>query len=228
MADTTIVPEQAAPATQAAPTAAALAAQAKETLGEAKEKVAEAKEKVGEFADKAGEAISDAASRASDALSDAAQTAITRIRNNATIPSERGHTQIAAEVVEKVSGIAAREVPGVFDLGGDVARVVSQVREFLHIGEESKAQGVGVRLEGRQAQISVTLVIEYGFVVSSVTDKVREKVISSVEALLELDVVAVDILVDDVHIGSGVKLDDDVARAAEFDSSTKGVVVGKK
>jgi uncharacterized alkaline shock family protein YloU len=199
--------------------------QAREKLGDAADKAGDA---LTEAAGKAGEAISEAADKASEAITEATQHAITRLRNNAELPSERGHTTIANEVVEKIAGIAAREVPGVYDLGGDVARVFSEIRERLHLGEESKAQGVGVRLSGRTAEISVTLVLEFGFVVSSVTDKVREKVISSVEELLELDVTAVDILVDDIHIEAPGPVGDDVARAAAYDSSTKGVVVGKK
>jgi uncharacterized alkaline shock family protein YloU len=161
-------------------------------------------------------------------IAEATANAMTRLRNNAELPSERGHTTIANEVVEKIGGIAAREVPGVYDLGGDTARVFSELKERLHLGEESKAQGVSVKLSGKTAEISVTLVLEYGFVVSSVTDKVREKVISSVEELLELDVTAVNILVDDIHIEVAGPVGDDLARAAEYDSSTKGVVVGAK
>jgi uncharacterized alkaline shock family protein YloU/uncharacterized protein YjbJ (UPF0337 family) len=199
----------------------------------------DAKEKIGKLADKAGDALTDAAGKAGEAISAAADqaeaaineathNAVTRIRNNASLPSERGSTTIANEVVEKIAGVAASEVPGVFDLGGNVARALTGVKQFLHMGEESQRQGVHVALEGRQAEISVTLVLEYGFVVSSVTDKVREKVISSVEALLELDVTAVNIHVDDIHIENDGKLGDDVARAAAYDTATTGVVVGAK
>ncbi len=182
----------------------------------------DAKEKIGELADKAG----DAAQKAEAAIGEATAHAMTRIRNHAELPSERGATTIANEVVEKIAGVAASEVPGVYDLGGNVARALTGVKQFLHMGEESQRQGVHVTLEGRQAEIAVTLVLEYGFVVSSVTDKVREKVISSVEALLELDVTAVNIHVDDIHIESDSKVGDDVARAAGYDTSTTGVVVG--
>ena len=194
----------------------------------ARKRASAAADKAVELADQARDALGEAAGKAGEAISEATQHAMTRLRNNAELPSERGHTTIANEVVEKIAGIAAREVPGVYDLGGDVARVLSDIRERLHLGDESKAQGVGVRLSGRTAEISVTLVLEFGFVVSSVTDKVREKVISSVEALLELDVTAVDILVDDIHIDNAGPVGDDVARAGAYDSSTKGVVVGPK
>jgi len=44
------------------------------------------------------------------------------------------------------------------------------------------------------------LVVEYGFVVYSVTEKVRANVIGAIENLLGLEVTAVDIVVDDVHV----------------------------
>ena len=134
----------------------------------------------------------DAAGKAVEATREAASNLADRVRNNATLPAARGRTTIANEVVEKIAGIAAREVPGVFDLGGDVARVFSAVKERLHIGEESAAQGVSVKLDGKTADIEVVIVIEFGFQVFSVTEKVREKVISSVENLLGLDVTNVD------------------------------------
>ena len=185
-----------------------------------------ANEKLHEMADRAGDALSKAADEAADRIVDATQAAITRIRNNATLPAERGTTTIANEVVEKIAGIAARDVPGVYDLGGDTVRVLSAVRERLHLGEESKAQGVSVKLEGKQADLSITIVLEYGFVVSSVTDKVREKAISSVETLLGLDVTNVDILVDDIHVDNEGRVGDDVSRAAGYSSDTTGITVG--
>jgi uncharacterized alkaline shock family protein YloU len=186
-------------ASAAADKAAAMASEAMDKAGDAIQDAAgRAGVALHEAADRAGDAISDAADRAHEVIGDATGRAIVRIRNNATLPSERGTTTIANEVVEKIAGIAAREVPGVYDLGGDTARVLTAVRERFGLGEESKAQGVKVRLEGTQADLSITLVIEYGFVVSSICDTVREKAISSVETLLGLDVTNVDILVDDV------------------------------
>ncbi len=175
------------------------------------------------LADKAG----DLAERAGDAVQEAAATVVSRIRNNATLPASRGKTTIANEVVEKIAGIAAREVPGVYDLGGDVARVLSAVKEKLRLGEESAAQGVSVKLEGNTAEIQVVIVIEFGFQVFSVTEKVREKVISSVENLLGLDVVAVDVIVDDVHVDESGSASADAERAKGYVAETRAIVVGE-
>ena len=99
---------------------------------------------------------------------------------------ERGTTSIANEVVEKIAGIAAREVPGVYDLGGDVARMFAAVKERIGLGDagDETDRGMRVRLEGTYRSDHITLVIEYGFVVYSVAEKVRTKVISAVENLL--------------------------------------------
>ena len=183
-------------------------------------------ERLHEMAGRAGEAIVQATDDAGDRISSATQAAVTRIRNNASLPASRGTTTIANEVVEKIAGIAARDVPGVYDLGGDTVRLLSSVREKLHLGDESKAQGIAVKLNGNEADLSITIVLEYGFVVSSVTDTVRVKTISAVETLLGLDVTNVDILVDDIHIDHDGPVGDDATRAAGYSSGTQGITVG--
>ncbi len=206
------------------------AAPEQSTADEYKEKAAEVaadvKEKAGEVLDQAGEAISEAADKVVEVTKEATANVVSRLRNNASLPAERGKTTIANEVVEKIAGIAAREVPGVYDLGGDAVRLFSSVRERLHLGDESAAQGVSVKLEGKTAEIEVVIVIEFGFVVYSVTEKVREKVISSVENLLGLEVLAVDVTVDDVHIDDQGPIGNDQERAAGYSSETKAIVVG--
>jgi uncharacterized alkaline shock family protein YloU len=190
-----------------------------------RQQASEFADRAGEALDKASDAVGEFAERAADATMEAASNVVSRIRNNATLPAERGKTTIRNEVVEKIAGIAAREVPGVYDLGGDVARIFSSVRERIGLGESEKDQGVKVKLEGKQADLTVTIVIEFGFVVLSVTDKVREKVISAVESMLGLEVSEVDVIVDDVHVPEGSD-QNDKERAAGYSAETKAIVVG--
>jgi uncharacterized alkaline shock family protein YloU len=93
----------------------------------------------------------------------------------------------------------------VHDLGGDVARVFAGLRERIGLGDadDDSDRGIKVRLDGRRATVDVTLVIEYGFVVRAVTDKVRANVIGAVENLLDLEVTEVNIRVDDVFVPDG-------------------------
>jgi uncharacterized alkaline shock family protein YloU len=164
------------------------------------------------------EQVSDAVERAAAASGRVASQVVERLRNNAELAAERGTTKIADEVVEKIAGIAARDVPGVYDLGGDVARFFASVKERIGLGEadDDADRGMSVRLEGRSAVVNITLVIEYGYVVHSVTERVRAKVISAIENLLGLDVTEVNILVDDVHVEETGPVGDDESRAAEY------------
>ncbi|SDZ23769.1 Uncharacterized conserved protein YloU, alkaline shock protein (Asp23) family [Asanoa ishikariensis] len=149
-----------------------------------------------------GVAISEVVERATAASGRVASAVVERLRNEGSLAAERGATTVADEVVEKIAGIAVRGVPGVHDLGGDVARVFAGLRERVGLGDADDAadRGVKVRLQGDQATVEITLVIEYGQVVRTVTDAVRAEVISSVEKMLSLHVTEVNIRVDDVHV----------------------------
>lgn len=147
------------------------------------------------------ERAGDAMERAALASGRIASTVVDRLRNDAEFSADRGTTRIEDEVVEKVAGIAAREVAGVHDLGGDTTRFFAAVRERVGLGESDRGnRGVSVRLDGDQARIGVTLVVEYGVKVHPVTAAVRDGVIKAVEEMLDLKVSEVDIVVDDVHV----------------------------
>jgi uncharacterized alkaline shock family protein YloU len=131
-----------------------------------------------------------------------ASAVVERLRSSAEVAGDRGTTAIADEVVEKITGIAVRSVPGVYDTGGDVSRVFAAVRQRIGLGnaDESTDRGISVKLDGNRARVDVTLVIEYGFVVNTVTAQVRANVIGAVEKMLGLQVAEVNIVVDDVHV----------------------------
>lgn len=188
-----------------------------EVASQVGERASEMASQAGERAGEVADAVGDAVERAAQASGRVAAAVVDRLRNNAELLADRGTTTIANEVVEKIAGIAAREIPGVHDLGGDVARVFAAVKERIGLGEADEGnRGVNVRLDGRSATISITIVIEFGFVVYSVTEKVRAKVISSIENLLGLEVTEVNIVVDDVHVDDSGPAGDDEARAATY------------
>jgi uncharacterized alkaline shock family protein YloU len=106
---------------------------------------------------------------------------VDRLRTNA----ERGTTTVPNMVIEKIITMSAREVPGVYAFGGT---------------GDGGERPVMITLEGRTATVRIRLVIEYGFAVHTVTEKVRTKVISALENLFGLDVTAVDLVVEDIHV----------------------------
>lgn len=116
--------------------------------------------------------------------------------------SSQGKTNIAASVVEKISGVAAREISGVHAMGGGVSRAFGSIRERIPGGGTASTSGVQVEVGERQAAIDLDLVVEYGVSIMDLARAVRRNVISGVERMTALDVIEVNISVNDVHLPS--------------------------
>ncbi|MDF3299238.1 Asp23/Gls24 family envelope stress response protein [Streptomyces tropicalis] len=112
----------------------------------------------------------------------------------------RGRTSIADVVVVKIAGIAAREIPGVYDMGGGLSRTIGAVRDRVPGGRPNVGRGVKVEVGERQTAIDLDLVVEYGVSLTDVATDVRENVIGAVERITGLEVVEVNIAVNDVHL----------------------------
>lgn len=114
--------------------------------------------------------------------------------------STRGKTSIADVVVVKIAGIAAREIPGVHDMGGGLSRTLGAVRDRVPVGRPNIGRGIKVEVGERQTAIDVELVVEYGVPIAEVARDVRENVIAAVERITGLEVVEVNVAVNDVHL----------------------------
>ncbi|SCX33270.1 Asp23/Gls24 family envelope stress response protein [Mycolicibacterium fluoranthenivorans] len=126
-----------------------------------------------------------------------------------TLATDHGVTTIADVVVSKIAGIATREVDGVYDLGGQAARVVGKLRETLP-GARDLTQGVSVEVGERQTAVDIGIVAEYGVAIHDLADGIRSNVISAVENMTGLEVTEVNITVHDVHFAD----EDDRAESA--------------
>ncbi|UBU09930.1 Asp23/Gls24 family envelope stress response protein [Nonomuraea gerenzanensis] len=112
----------------------------------------------------------------------------------------KGRIKVADEVVEKVAALAALEVAGVADMGGDLARAFESVRDRIGIGSRRGTQGVSAQIQDRQVAVSVTIVVEYGHVVMDVAAEVKTNVARSVSRMLGMRVMEVNVTVDDVRL----------------------------
>ncbi|WP_406729792.1 Asp23/Gls24 family envelope stress response protein [Streptomyces sp. GD-15H] len=117
-------------------------------------------------------------------------------------PGSRGRTTIADVVVEKIAGMAARDVPGVYALGGGFARSMGAMRERMPGAGSGKSvtRGVNVEVGELQAAIDLEIVVDYGVSITDVAGAVRENVISAVERMAGREVVEVNIAVSDVKL----------------------------
>lgn len=114
------------------------------------------------------------------------------------LQSGRGTTTIADAVVSKVAGIAAREVPGVHDMGGGAARAVGGLTSRIGLGD-GRSQGVAVEVGEREAAVDLSLTIDYGESIPQVSNAVRENVAKRIEGITGLSVTEVNIAVNDLY-----------------------------
>ncbi|SDU76860.1 Asp23/Gls24 family envelope stress response protein [Jiangella alkaliphila] len=114
--------------------------------------------------------------------------------------SDQGRTTIAEGVVSKIAGIAAREVAGVYNLGGGTARAVGALRERIPGSRTNLQQGVAVEVGERQAAVDIDIMAEYGVSIVDLSIGIRRNVIAAVERMSGLEVTEVNINVNDVHL----------------------------
>ena len=116
------------------------------------------------------------------------------------LQTSKGNTTIADGVVQKIAGVSAKEVSGVYALGGGTARTIGAIRERIPGSSQSAGQGVAVEVGERQSAIDLDLVAEYGVSIVELSRAVRRNVISAVEGMTGLQVTEVNVAVNDVHL----------------------------
>jgi uncharacterized alkaline shock family protein YloU len=117
---------------------------------------------------------------------------------SASLKSDRGTTSIADTVVEKVAGIATREVRGVYGMGGGTSRAIGAVTQRVGLADE-RSQGVSVEVGERETAVDLIVVVEYGESIPQVAEQIRENVVSRIEGITGLSVTEINIAVNDLH-----------------------------
>lgn len=115
--------------------------------------------------------------------------------------ADGGKVTIDQGVVQKIAGIACREISGVHAMGVSTSRAFGAVRERIPGSSgPNVAQGVGVEVGETEAAIDLDIVVEYGVSIADLGRSIQRNVKQAVERMTGLDVVEVNINVDDLYL----------------------------
>ena len=104
-----------------------------------------------------------------------------------------GEVQIADEVVAIIAGLAATEVDGVSSMAGNITNeIVSK------LGMKNLSKGIMVEVIEDEVKVDVAINIAYGFSIPEVSQKVQEKVKSTIENMTGLKVGVVNVRIASV------------------------------
>ena len=138
----------------------------------------------------------------------------TRAADSSPATTERmttddGKITVAQSVVQKIAGIACREISGVHAMGVSTSRAFGAVRERIPGSSgPNVAQGVGVEVGETQAAIDLDIVVEYGVSIADLGRSIQRNVRQAVERMTGLEVVEVNINVNDLYLPGADDQDD--------------------
>lgn len=108
---------------------------------------------------------------------------------------QAGKIVIADEVVAVIAGLAAMEIEGVASMAGNATREL-----ISKLGVKSLSKGVKVEMVDESVTVYVALNLKYGYSIVDVSEKVQEKIKSTVESMTGLQVADVNVRVAGVEI----------------------------
>src|SRR5665811_1844533 len=118
-----------------------------------------------------------------------------------TAVTQPGKISVAESVVQKIAGVACREISGVHEMGASTSRAFGAIRERIPGSSGTNvAQGVGVEVGETQAAIDLDIVVEYGVAIAELGKSIQRNVKQAVERMTGLEVVEVNVNVDDVYL----------------------------
>lgn len=116
--------------------------------------------------------------------------------------TELGKIEIAPEVIEVITGLAAAEVEGVAHMSGGF---VGDIAERL--GRKNLAKGVKVEVGKKEAAVDVYLIVKYGYKIPEVARNIQDNVQNAIQNMTGLKVVEVNVHIVDVEFKTEKKVE---------------------
>ena len=106
-----------------------------------------------------------------------------------------GTVKIADDVVAVIAGLAATEVKGVEAMAGNISNEL-----MSKMGVKRLSKGVKVEVLDKRVKADLNLIVEYGYNIPAISQKVQEKVKSTIENMTGLEVTDVNIRIAGVNM----------------------------
>lgn len=108
---------------------------------------------------------------------------------------ELGTVKIADDVVAMIAGLAATEVEGVTAMAGNISNEL-----MTKMGVKNMTKGVKVELLNKEVKVELALIVDYGYNIPAVSQKVQEKVKTTIENMTGLNVLDINIRIAGVNM----------------------------
>ncbi len=105
------------------------------------------------------------------------------------------NVQIADDCMAVIAGISATSVEGVSHLSGGMTKSILPFMET-----NSLKKGISIEKTENGIEIKLGVVIKQGYDIQSTCTLIQEKILESLESMLDIEVSSIDIKVDDVKV----------------------------
>lgn len=106
-----------------------------------------------------------------------------------------GAVQIADDVVAMITSLAATEVEGVSAMAGNITNEL-----MSKVGVKNLTKGVKVEVIGKTVVVDLAVMVEYGYNIPAISQKVQQKVKTAIENMTGLEVTDVNIRIAGVNV----------------------------
>jgi uncharacterized alkaline shock family protein YloU len=105
-----------------------------------------------------------------------------------------GEIKISDDVVATIAGLAATEIEGVDSMSGNLTNEI-----VGKLGIKNLSKGVKIEMFDGQVHVELSIIMKYGYSIPKTCSQIQEKVMSAVENMTGLKVVAINIKIEGVN-----------------------------
>ncbi|MCL2719007.1 MAG: Asp23/Gls24 family envelope stress response protein [Lachnospiraceae bacterium] len=105
-----------------------------------------------------------------------------------------GSVKIADDVVAMIAGLAAMEVDGVSAMAGNISKEL-----MSKVGVRNLAKGVKVEILGKRVIVDMAIIVNYGYNIPAISQKIQLKVRAAIENMTGLNVTDVNLRIAGVN-----------------------------